>query len=167
MEIYQKVKVQLTDILCSLSDRESHYFEEILNLQKSVCGRILTLLMSGCDLIEISQFPLFRTFFKRAINILVKFTKWTEIVFHFIYPSNIKLLKKIVKKIYISDFPFLSTRGKMESAYWRKTHFDFISGKTQSQPSMVQEGLVASDMVADMASILSIQLHCSDVRQDY
>ena len=35
------------DILCSLSARESHYFEEISNPKKSVCGRISTFLMSA------------------------------------------------------------------------------------------------------------------------
>ena len=34
-------------MLCSLSDRESRYFEEIFNPKKSVWGRISTFLMSG------------------------------------------------------------------------------------------------------------------------
>ena len=42
------VQVQLINILCSLNGRESRYFEEILNPQKSVCGRISTFLMFAC-----------------------------------------------------------------------------------------------------------------------
>ena len=43
----RQVQVQLINILCSLSGRESRYFEEISNPQKSVRGRILTFLMSA------------------------------------------------------------------------------------------------------------------------
>ena len=43
----RQVQVQLIDILCSISDCESRYFEEISNPRKSVCGRISTFLMSG------------------------------------------------------------------------------------------------------------------------
>ena len=42
-----EVQVQLIDILYSLSGWESRYFEEILNPQKSVCGRISIFLMSA------------------------------------------------------------------------------------------------------------------------
>ena len=42
---------KFTRILCSLSDCESRYFEEISNPRKSVCGGISTFLMSvGVDI---------------------------------------------------------------------------------------------------------------------